>query len=485
MNMSQMRRWLACGLACLLLCVWVTGCSPKKPVKPVKSSGTTTPTDSVEEPTKDTATEPAREPEKEPAKTTEPAPTTEPATEPAPPAEPAKEPAKEPAPELTPPATTEPAPPAEPAMPTEPATTEPAPTEPAPPAEPAPTEPAPPAEPAMPTEPAPAQPAPPAEPAPTAPAPTVFAVVVPVGLPQLPVPDDNPLTAEKVELGKLLYFDTRLSKDGTVSCATCHDPKTAWAEPHPTSTGIGGQVGGANAPTVINAAYATEQFWDGRAASLEAQALGPIENPIEMGHTLAELVPQLNAIQGYKDRFQTVFGTEVTADGIAKAIAAFERTVLSGNSPYDKFQAGDKTALNEVQQRGMKVFDDAGCSTCHTPPLFSNYKYYNAGVGAKKDQPDAGRKAVTKDDSDLGKIRVPSLREVAKTGPYFHDGSCATLEEAVAMMAGGGIDNPNLSAVLKGIGAKGLSDQDKADVVEFLKTLSGEFPVVEPPAALP
>ncbi len=297
----------------------------------------------------------------------------------------------------------------------------------------------------------------------------------------LPVPADNPLTAEKIELGKMLYFDKRLSKDGTVACATCHDPNTAWAEPHATSTGIGGQVGGANSPTVCNAAYATEQFWDGRAASLEAQALGPIENPIEMGHTLAELVPQLNAIPGYKEHFQKVFGTDVTADGIAKAIAAFERTVLSGNSPYDKFVAGDTAALNEAQQRGMKLFDDVGCSSCHAPPMFSNYKYYNAGVGMDKEQPDAGRKAVTKEDSDLGKFRVPSLREVAKTGPYFHDGSCGTLEEAVAMMAGGGVENPNISAVLKGIGSKSVSDQDKADIVEFLKALCGEYPIVEPP----
>lgn len=372
---------------------------------------------------------------------------------------------------------------------TTPEPTPPTTTEPAHPAEPAPTEPAKPAEPAMPPEPAPTAPAPaaPAEPAPTAPAPAAptppaFAVVIPVGLPALTIPENNPMTAEKVELGKMLYFDKRLSKDGTVACATCHDPKTAWAEPHPTSTGIGGQVGGANAPTVCNAAYATEQFWDGRAATLEAQAVGPIQNPIEMGHTLAELIPQLNAIQGYKDRFQAVYGTDVTEEGIAKAIAAFERTVLSGNSPYDKFQAGDKTALNEVQQRGMKVFEDAGCSTCHIPPMFSSYKYYNAGVGSKKDPPDAGRKSVTKDDKDMGKYRVPSLREVAKTGPYFHDGSCGTLEEAVALMAGGGVDNPNISAVLKGIGAKGLSDQDKSDIVEFLKTLCGEYPVVEPPA---
>jgi cytochrome c peroxidase len=201
-----------------------------------------------------------------------------------------------------------------------------------------------------------------------------------------------------------------------------------------------------------------------------------------MGHSLAELVTQLNNVPAYKERFQKVFGTDVTADGMAKAIAAFERTVLSGNSPYDKYQAGDKAALNESQIRGLKLFDDVGCSSCHAPPMFSNYKYYNAGVGSKKEPPDPGRKAVTNDDSDLGKFRTPALREVANTGPYFHDGSCATLPEAVAMMAGGGIDNPNISAVLKGIGAKTLSDQDKADIVEFLKALSGEYPIVEPPA---
>jgi cytochrome c peroxidase len=309
-----------------------------------------------------------------------------------------------------------------------------------------------------------------------------------LGLPPVPVPEDNPMTDEKIELGKLLYFDKRLSKDGTIACATCHDPQMAWTEHKPTSTehkptstGIDGQVGGANSPTVINAAYAPAQFWDGRAASLEEQALGPIENPIEMGHKLDDLVPQLNEIAGYKERFQKVFGTDVTKEGIAKAIAAFERTVLSGNSPYDKFKAGDESALNEAQKKGMELFDDAGCSSCHAPPLFSNYKYYNAGVGMAKDPPDAGRKGVTGEDKDLGKFRVPMLREVANTGPYFHDGSCDSLEKAVAMMAGGGMDNPNLSAVLKGIGAKGISAEDQASIVEFLKALSGEYPIIEPP----
>ncbi|NQT11940.1 MAG: cytochrome-c peroxidase [Planctomycetes bacterium] len=299
---------------------------------------------------------------------------------------------------------------------------------------------------------------------------------VPLGLPPVPVPDDNPMTVEKVALGKLLYFDKRLSKDGTISCATCHAPEMAWTERKPTSTGIKGQVGGANSPTVINAAYGTTQFWDGRAASLEEQALGPIENPIEMGHELDAMIQELSEVSDYTDSFQKVFGTGVTREGIAKAIAAFERTVLSGNSPYDQFKAGKADALTDAQKHGMELFEELNCSTCHAPPVFSNYRFYNAGVGMDKDPPDAGRKAVTEKDSDLGKIRVPMLREVANTGPYFHDGSCASLAGAVAMMAGGGKDNPNLSAMLKALREQEVSQQDQKDLIEFLKALSGEFP---------
>ncbi len=308
-----------------------------------------------------------------------------------------------------------------------------------------------------------------------------YEVKVPPGLPELPIPDDNPMTAEKVELGKMLYFDKRLSKDGTISCATCHDPAKGWAEHTPTSTGIGGAVGGANSPSVANAVYGKTQFWDGRAASLEEQALGPIENEIEMGHNLDELVPQLNEIAGYKEQFQKVFGTDVTEEGIAKAIAAFERTVLCGNSAYDKFQAGDEAALTDVQKKGMQLFKDLKCSTCHSGEMFSGYRYYNAGIGMGKETPDEGRKAVTKDDGDLGKFRVPSLRNVADTAPYFHDGSCATLEEAVKIMATGGVANDNLSSVLKQIGEQNVSEEDQAAIVEFLKALSGEMPSVEVP----
>jgi cytochrome c peroxidase len=304
---------------------------------------------------------------------------------------------------------------------------------------------------------------------------------VPLGLPPVPVPDDNPMSAEKVELGKLLYFDKRVSKDGTVSCASCHDPKTAWAEHTPTSEGIHHQKGGRNAPTVLNATYATSQFWDGRAQTLEQQATGPVENPIEMGHTMEAVVAAFSKIPGYQERFQKVFGSGVTKEGFAKAIAAFERTVLSGDSPYDRFVQGDRGALNDAQKRGWELFRN-NCSSCHAPPLFSNYKFINAGVGMDKQGPDEGRKKITGKARDLGKFRVPALRNVADLYPYFHDGSAARLEDAVALMADGGKDNANLSAMLKSVREANLGGRDRKDLVEFLKALSGKYPVIEPPA---
>ncbi|MCS7237019.1 MAG: cytochrome-c peroxidase [Thermoguttaceae bacterium] len=315
---------------------------------------------------------------------------------------------------------------------------------------------------------------------PAAPKEEAYVINPPLGLPPVPIPADNPMTKAKVELGKMLYFDTRLSADRTISCATCHDPQKAWAEDRPTSVGFKGQLGPVNSPTVINTAYARALFWDGRAASLEEQALGPIENPKEMGHSLEELVKQLSEVPEYVRRFQEAFGTGVTKDGIAKAIAAFERTILSGNSPYDRYQAGDKTALSEEQVRGLRIFED-NCAVCHSPPLFSNYQYYNAGIGLDKEPSNKGRMAVTGDERDFGKFRVPPLREVAKTAPYFHDGSVATLEEAVRIMAQGGIDNPRLAAQFKTLKQAQLSDQDIKDLVAFLNALSGEYPIVEPP----
>jgi cytochrome c peroxidase len=337
------------------------------------------------------------------------------------------------------------------------------------------------------TKPAPEPPAepgaePPAEPgAKPAAEPAAELPKIPLGLPPLPVPNDNPMTPEKIELGKLLYFDKRLSKDGTVSCATCHNPETAWTEHEATSKGIKGQLGERNSPTVINAAYAPAQFWDGRATTLEEQALGPIENPIEMGHKLDAMITELSKLKGYEGQFQKVFGTGVTQEGVAKAIATFERTILSGNSPYDRFKKGDEKALGEAQKRGLELFESAGCATCHAPPIFSNGRYFNAGVGMDKEKPDEGRKIVTANDRDLGKFRVPALREVANTWPYFHDGSAKKLEDAVALMAAGGKDNANLSIMLKAVREAKLTEQDQKDLVEFLKALSGEYPIVKPP----
>jgi cytochrome c peroxidase len=304
---------------------------------------------------------------------------------------------------------------------------------------------------------------------------------VPLGLKPVPVPTDNAMTPEKVELGKQLYFDTRLSCDDTVSCASCHDPKKGWSTGTPFATGVRNQVGGRSAPTIINAAYSDLQFWDGRAHQLEGQALGPIQNPIEMDHKLEDCVVKLNKIKGYREQFQKVFGTDVTAENIAKAIAAFERTVLSGNAPYDKFKAGDQSALSAAAQRGMKLFFGKGhCSACHTGPNFSDASFHNVGVGMKAAKPDMGRYEVTKIEGDKGAFKTPTLREVARHAPYMHDGSLKTLEDVVEHYDKGGIANPQLDEEIFPLK---LMAQEKADLVTFMKEglSSPDYPDIAPP----
>jgi cytochrome c peroxidase len=304
---------------------------------------------------------------------------------------------------------------------------------------------------------------------------------VPLGLKPVPVPADNPLTPEKVELGKQLYFDTRLSCDNTVSCASCHDPKKGWSNGTPFATGVRSQVGGRSAPTIINAAYSELQFWDGRAHLLEGQALGPIQNPIEMDHKLDECVSKLNKIPGYRQQFQKIFGTDVTPENIAKAIASFERTVLSGNAPFDKLKAGDKNALSATAQRGMKVFFNKGhCSACHTGPNFTDESFHNIGVGMKAGKPDLGRHEVTKVTGDKGAFKTPTLREVARHAPYMHDGSIKTLEEVIEHYDKGGTANPQLD---EEIFALKLTSDEKADLITFLKEglSSPDYPDIAPP----
>ncbi len=293
------------------------------------------------------------------------------------------------------------------------------------------------------------------------------APTVPLGLPAIAWPEDNQPSAAKIELGKQLYFDPRLSKDNTVSCASCHDPKKGFSNGERFATGVGGQVGGRSAPSVINAAYYNQQFWDGRAKSLEDQALGPIQNPIEMALSLEDAVAKLSKIEGYRTQFKAVFGTDVNKEGIAKAIAAYERTVVSGNAPYDKFKAGDEKALSAKAQRGMKLFFGKGhCSACHSGPSFSDGSYHNVGVGMAADKPDVGRESISKLEGDRGSFKTPTLREIARTGPYMHDGSLKTLEEVVDYYNKGGTANDWLDEEIYTLK---LTDEEKSDLVTFLK----------------
>jgi cytochrome c peroxidase len=303
---------------------------------------------------------------------------------------------------------------------------------------------------------------------------------VPLGLVDIYWPDDNGYTPAKAELGWLLFFDTRLSSDGSVSCASCHAPEHAFGDGRPVSTGIGGQKGGRSAPSIINRVYGALQFWDGRAASLEDQVKGPLANPIEMtsdkdaGKAHSAVVERLRKVSDYRKRFKSVFGSEdITIDRVAKAIATFERTVLSGNSPYDRFKAGDKKALTESQKRGMDIFfsNNARCDACHDGAAFTTNQFANIGIGMDKAMPDLGRYAVTKKEEDKGAFKTPGLREVARTGPYMHDGSFKTLDEVVEHYDKGGIKNQWLHQDIRPLK---LSKQDKSDLVAFLHALNGE-----------
>jgi cytochrome c peroxidase len=301
------------------------------------------------------------------------------------------------------------------------------------------------------------------------------------GLPPMPVPADNPSTDAKISLGRQLYFDPRLSSDDSVSCASCHDPQKGWSNNEAVATGIRGQKGGRSAPTIINAGYVDFQFWDGRAWKLEGQALGPIQNPIEMDMKLEDLVVKLNKIPGYRQQFQAVFGSEATPDGIAKAIAAFERTVVSGDAPYDRHKLGVKGALSESAERGMKVFfNTAQCSACHSGANFTDGAFHNIGIGMEKSDPDPGRFAQTKMPGDRGAFKTPTLREIARTAPYMHDGRFQTLEEVVDYYDKGGFPNPTLDEEIFPLK---LTAQQKADLVTFLKEgLSSEsYPAIARP----
>jgi len=295
-----------------------------------------------------------------------------------------------------------------------------------------------------------------------------------------PAPADNPTTPAKVELGKMLFFDPRFSSTGTVSCSSCHNVMQGGGDQRPTSIGVHGQKGGRNAPTVFNAAFLSVQFWDGRAATLEEQAKGPPVNPIEMGmEDLRAVIDRIRFIQGYKPYFEKAFGTGdvVTMDNAARAIAAYERTLITPNSPYDRYVKGDKSALTEQQVRGMKTFVAVGCMTCHSGPLFAgpalpmgkgNFVRFpsfpqNPYVALYDLTKDTGRFAVTHNPADVSVWRVPSLRNLSYTAPYMHNGSVNTLPDVVRVMTAGQIGH-------------NLPDNEVDDIVAFLQSLNGEFP---------
>ncbi|MEP7365005.1 MAG: cytochrome c peroxidase [Acidobacteriota bacterium] len=316
----------------------------------------------------------------------------------------------------------------------------------------------------------------------------------PLGLPPVTYPSDNPPTAETIFLGRKLFFDPILSKDNTVACASCHDPEAAFSDPRRYSPGVGEQLGNRQAMTVLNAAYHLTQFWDGRARTLEDQAEGPIQNPIEMASSLIAVERKLAAHPEYPALFAKAFGPgRITYQMVTKSIASYERTLLSGNSPFDRYYYGkDKTAMSPAAIRGMEFFMDRtlvgpNCVSCHRieedHAIFTEPRFHNTGVAWDETKgvfTDVGRFGVTGVTKDSGAFKVTTVRNIALTAPYMHDGSMKTLEEIVDFYLEGGRHNIYISGVMPHppvtFVTKDKLPQAKADIVEFLKALTGEMP---------
>lgn len=309
-------------------------------------------------------------------------------------------------------------------------------------------------------------------------------ISAPLGLPALPPSPENPPTAETIELGRRLFYDTRLSGNNAIACASCHNPLLGFSDGKKHSTGFGGKLGVRNSPTVLNAVYSPVQFWDGRAADLEEQAAHPIANPIEMNQPHDACVIKIGNDPSYAAAFTKAFGPgAVTIGKVQKAIAAFERTLLSANSPFDRYQyGGDRNALSPAAVRGLALFKDkakGNCVTCHTigehDAIFQDGKFHNLGVGINYEGEftDLGRYEQTKVESDKGAFKTPTLRNVAQSAPYMHDGSLRTLRDVVDFYAGGGNSNPHLDRDIKPLT---LSRAERDDLVAFLESLTGEQP---------
>lgn len=311
-------------------------------------------------------------------------------------------------------------------------------------------------------------------------------------LPPVPIPADNPQSPQKVELGKMLFFDPILSEEGTVSCASCHLASAGFSDPRQVSLGIKRKQGNRNAPTVLSAAYNRHQFWDGRAPesspgkrdSLEQQALMPIENDREMGQkgNLKEAVDRLNKIEKYRNLFNDAFGSpEAKDDRIAKAIAAFERTLIATHSPFDRWIQGESLSADAI--RGWKVFSDKNCQNCHLPPLYSDQNFHNIGVTHRDpNNPDPGRAGHTNQPADRCKFKTPTLRNLALTAPYMHTGKLESLEEVIRFYNRGGDVDPCKTKDTERITPLNLSNNEQKYLLDFLKSLTGWMLWILPPA---
>jgi cytochrome c peroxidase len=305
-------------------------------------------------------------------------------------------------------------------------------------------------------------------------------ITLPLGLQKdaMLVLDDNPPTPEKIALGKQLFWDKRWSKSKTVACVSCHQPRHGWADPARFSTNFEGKPTPRRAPTLVNRVFSDRQLWTGLRATLEDQAR------LDSNRSDETVVAHLGAIPSYQAQHRRVFGRDLDADGVARAIAAYVRTIVSGNSPYDRFKAGDTTALSASAQRGLALFEGkAACVRCHAGFNFTDEGYRNIGVGMDRDAPDLGRFLVTKNEADKGAFKTPTLRDVAIRGPYMHDGSQRTLADVIVFYDRGGVQNPWLSSDVR---ALGLTATEQADLVEFMKALTGQIdPAVGRPPSLP
>jgi len=298
---------------------------------------------------------------------------------------------------------------------------------------------------------------------------------VPVGLnAERSIPADSHLTAARVALGRSLFFDPVLSENNTVACASCHQPRHGFAAPDARAIGIHGQVGLRNAPSLLNRAYGTRFFWDGRAGSLEEQALKPMANPKELGSSVAAVLKRLRGDASYVEQFRQAFAAggakAVNEENLGKALASFQRTLLLGDSPIDRFRANDASALSDAERQGLWLYESRGrCWRCHSGHNFTDESFHNTGVRWDKRPVDLGRFAVSGREADVGKFKTPTLRGVTLTAPYMHDGSVKTLRDVVQFYNRGGVKNPNLDPILQPLG---LSDSDVDHLVAFLKALS-------------